>query len=211
MACPPMTTTTLSFPDEPEPPNTHDILARIQAGDRNAINELYARYEARILAWVRAEMGSQLAASVQAEDLKQEVMLRSLGQVERIIDVPHLRWLFARLAKQVAIDAARKRGTDKRNPEKEVAIDIEGGIEPEQRGTRPSVPAQQAELMLVYADCLHAMSEDHRKVLYLRHQAGMAYKDVAMELERSEEAAVMLLGRAEVKLKECLRKKGVEC
>ena len=206
-----MTATTLSFPDEPEPHNTRDILARIQAGDRNAINELYARYEARILAWVRAEMGSQLAASVQAEDLRQEVMLRSLGQVERITDVPHLRWLFARLAKQVAIDAARKRGTDKRNPEKEVAIDIEGGIEPEQRGTRPSVPAQQAELMLVYADCLHAMSEDHRKVLYLRHQAGMAYKDVAMELERSEEAAVMLLGRAEVKLKECLRKKGVEC
>jgi RNA polymerase sigma-70 factor (ECF subfamily) len=206
-----MVGTSLSIHDDPEPNNTRDILARIQAGERSAIDELYARYETRILTWVRAEMGARLAASIQAEDLKQEVMLRSIGQVERIADVPHLRWLFARLAKQVVVDAARKRATDKRDPAKEVAIDAESGIELEQRGTRPSAPAQQEELMLLYSECLGAMSEDHRKVLYLRHQAGMAYRDVAAELERSEEAAVMLLGRAEAKLKECLRKKGVAC
>lgn len=197
--------------DEAEPQDTQDLLGRVRKGDVDAKNQLYARYLKRILAYVRSELGGHQNCGITAEDLLQQVMMRSLDKVENIETPSELRWLFARLAKQVVIDEWRKDTADKRDRRKKVYFDDEDGPDPAATDSRPSAPVREAEFLRIYTDCLQTLSEDHRHVLQLRYLMGMPFKEVAAEMQRSEEAAVMLLGRAEKQLRECLRRKGLDC
>ena len=197
--------------DEPDQPDTQSLLDRVRAGDPEALNLLYARYGKRILAYVCSELGGHEIRGISAEDLKQQVMLRSLDKVKDIKSVPHLRWLFSRLAKQVVIDEWRKETADKRDRRKKVYLDDEDGPDPVAIDARPSGRVQEAEVHRIYLDCLQTLSEDHRRVLQLRHLIALPFKDVAAEMQRSEEAAAMLLGRAEKQLRDCMRGKGVDC
>lgn len=198
------------FGGDPDPEDTNDILGRARQGDRDALNSLYLRYEARILAWVRSQMGPLLGRSLQDSDLMQEVMRRSLSQIAVVKDAAHLRRLFMLLAEQVAIDEHRRLTADKRDKGREADLDGDARFDPPARDTRPSQKVQQKEYEGIYAECLHRLSESHRRVLQLRHLAGLSFRDIGAEMGRSEGAAAMLLGRAEKELRALLVARGFQ-
>lgn len=60
-----------------------ELLARIQAGDQEAWNDLYLRYRDRLLFTIRCRLGPGLRARLQSEDVLHSVVRQALVDLER--------------------------------------------------------------------------------------------------------------------------------
>jgi RNA polymerase sigma factor (sigma-70 family) len=203
------------FDDEDDPEVTRVLLKRVHVGDREALARLYERYNDRILMWVQSQVGAAVAARVSPEDLKQEVVLRSLSHIHEFDagDVPRMRAWFAQLAERVVIDEARRWDADKRAAHREVRVAGSGessvGVQPVDAADHPSQAPLRDERRTILAECMRELSDRHRRVLQLRFFGGFSFRQIGAELGCSEEAAAMLLQRAESKLGERLRLRGL--
>lgn len=188
-----------------------DALAR---GELAAADLLYRHVEKRILAAVTAEMGRELMARISPEDLKQEVLRRSLPRIREF--GPHQRnelWAwFHTLAKAVVIDEARKIHARKRAVQREVRMNQgEVQIDVAAGGTTVSRRATRSELSAKIEAAILRLSPDDREVLDMqfRRRIRMTANDIARELGCTPEAASMRASRAAARLREILREQGV--
>jgi RNA polymerase sigma-70 factor (ECF subfamily) len=58
-----------------------ELLRRIQAGDRQAWEDLYLRYRDRLLLSIRCRLGQELRSKLQSEDILQSVFKDVLGEL----------------------------------------------------------------------------------------------------------------------------------
>ncbi|MFM7133582.1 MAG: sigma-70 family RNA polymerase sigma factor [Planctomycetota bacterium] len=196
--------------ERPEP-GTIDILQRMADGDVQAINALYERYEARILAAVTSKAGAHLRARVEPVDLKQEVVRRSLARIRdfRPEDLAKLRWWFQRLAEEVVADEARRWAAGKRGAHGEVSMnDDRGLLDPTGSDPTPSKIVGKDEFMQKVGLCLAEMPEHYREILDMRVNRQLPFRRIAEQLGISEENAQMRESRAIAKLRECMRRRG---
>jgi RNA polymerase sigma-70 factor (ECF subfamily) len=142
---------------------------RAQAGDRDALGFLYARYADNIYGYVK----SIVLDPHEAEDVTQQVfakLIHVIGKYEER-DVPFFAWVL-RVARNLAVDHLRRqrlipveevRTTDMR------AVDFAGG----QRITD-------------LREALAELPKDQREILVLRHLAGLSPTEIATRTGRSE-------------------------
>lgn len=174
------------------------LLALMRAGDADAFATIAARYEPRLLAYVRRMLGG---AAADAEDVVQDVLLsayRTLAASERPIAVKP--WLY-RVAHNRAIDHLRR-------PAPEL-----GEIYAVNR-TADGDPAEQTErrerlLRLVAA--IGELPDQQRSALLLREMEGLSYADVAVALDTTVPAVKSLLVRARMGLVEHQEAESAEC
>jgi RNA polymerase sigma-70 factor (ECF subfamily) len=94
------------LPLDAEDRDTNDIIGRIHGGEERAFEDLYLRYFDRIYAYARVALGN----AHEAEDLTQQVFLRTLENLHRV-EVrpahPFRHWLF-RVAHNQVVNHVRK-------------------------------------------------------------------------------------------------------
>ncbi len=100
-------------------PYVRRLVARAQAGDRAALEELYRTHFDRIYGYLRLSVGSQH----DAEDLTNQTFIRMLESLDRFVwrKVPFSAWLF-RIAHNLAMDhfrAGRRWQPESEVPERE--------------------------------------------------------------------------------------------
>jgi RNA polymerase sigma-70 factor, ECF subfamily len=142
---------------------------RAQAGDREALGFLYARYADDVHRYVR----SIVHDSHEAEDVTQQVfakLIRVIGHYEEQ-SVPFFAWIL-RVARNAAIDHMRRQ---RMVPVEEVRTSDEGSGDP--AGGRPMTDLQEA---------LSTLPDDQREVLVLRHFAGLSPTEIATRTGRTE-------------------------
>ncbi len=143
-------------------------VARAQAGDRDAIAFLYARFADDIYGYVR----SIVRDHHEAEDVTQHVFAKLISVIGsyRERDVPFVAWML-RVARNVAIDHIR---SQRLVPVEEVRTSDRAG---EQNG-----PARAKDIK----EALATLPQAQREVLVLRHFAGLSPTEIAARTGRSE-------------------------
>ena len=172
------------------------LVERAQAGDRDALEELYLIFFDRIYSYLHMSVGNRH----DAEDLTTQTfvkMLESIGRF-RFRSAPFSAWLF-RIAHNLAMDHFR--AARRVQPEEEVPEPVED-VELSAEAVALHSIGRQSML-----DMIEDLSPEQRQVLTLKFVFNFANADVATILGKSEGAVKSLQHRALVALQKRL---GVE-
>ena len=174
------------------------LLALLRAGNEDAFAAIAARYEPRLLAYVRRMLGG---AAADAEDVVQDVLIsayRVLGSSDRTIAVKP--WLY-RVAHNRAIDHLRRPA-----PDLGEIYEINRPV-----STDPAESSERRERLERLIAAIGELPEQQRSALLLREMDGLSYLELAAVLETTVPAVKSLLVRARMGLVEHHEAQSAEC
>ena len=145
-------------------------IARAKEGDPAALHFLYVRFADDVCTYVRSITHDQH----EAEDITQTLFAKLLVKIQRYEqrEVPFAAWII-RVARNAALDHVRARR----------AIPFE-----EVRTTDDGCEDADAERCRSLRDALGQLPLDQRRVLILRHVAGLSPREIAQRLGKTESA-----------------------
>jgi RNA polymerase sigma-70 factor (ECF subfamily) len=161
-----------------------DLVARAQAGDRDALEELYLEHFDRIYSYLHMTVGNRH----DAEDLTTQTFLKMLESISRFRwgTAPFSAWLF-RIAHNLAMDHFRARR--RWQPEEEVP-------EPEQVESSAEDEAMRVLSSENMFDLIEQLSDEQRQVLILKFVFDFSNLEAATVLDKTEGAVKSLQHRA---------------
>jgi len=145
----------------------HELIARIAAGNRLAMQALYARHNARIFRFALRLLGSR----ADAEDVVSEVFLdvwRKAGTFEGRAQVA--TWLIG-IARNKALDARKARPTEAWDEDAAAAIP--------DPASNPEADVQTADRSAAIRRCLAHLSPAHREIIDLVYYHGKSIDEIA--------------------------------
>ncbi len=200
----------------PPPGQVPDLVARVAAGDREAIVELLGRYRARLRRMVALRLDPRLQGRVDASDVIQEGYLDAIKRLEEYIRDPSVSfyiWLRFLVGQRVAEHHRRYLSRPGRDVGREISI-YRGAMPGASTGalaarllgklTSPSDAAMRAERKIRLQEALNRMDPLDREILVLRHYEQMSNGDAAAALGLDKSAASKRYTRALDRLKEIL-------
>jgi RNA polymerase sigma-70 factor (ECF subfamily) len=177
--------------------DTPELIARAQAGDREAVERLIAEHRAPLEASVRARLGAHLRTEVEVDDVLQETYVQALSSVESFQwagEGSFLRWLRG-VAEHVILNLARRQRND---PILYLEQDRPHG------GPSPSRHLRRRERLDRLQDAVEGLPPDYREAVLLVRIEGLRIQDAAARMGRTPKAVKHLLARALARLKDTL-------
>lgn len=184
------------------------LIERARQGDRAAFDQLALSHDSSLRALIHILLGEGLRGRVEVDDLLQETLLRafrSLGSFQGGTHDALRNWL-ASVAHHAVLDGARRLSASKQDYRREVPLPAELTSDSSRvRSPAPELSAPDAspsrvlrrkERLERLLGALDSLEPDHRRVVLLTRIEGLAVKDVAQRMGRSEKAVSMLLLRA---------------
>lgn len=192
--------------------STLHLVRGAQAGDRKALEDLFARYLPKVRRIVSLRLGCPLKDFARYEDLVQESLIRAfekLDQFQEQSEGTFYNWISSCVSSAVNLEF-RKLGAQKRGGGKVKALSqfqtegltasIFASDEP---GPRTRASAHELDEKIEAA--LLEMKSHHREVIVLRHVCGMSSDEISKALGFSSAAtARKVLERALAELKDRL-------
>ncbi len=171
-----------------------DLALRWRGGDVGAFEELFSRYEARVLGLAYRTIGNR----EDAEDVTQDTFIRANASIKSYRGGKFSTWLF-RTAAHLSVDNIRSRHRRRRD----LSLDEDSGFEQ----LSSAEPTPEALLLSKESStgvwsALMAVPPHYRVLLVLRHIEGMQYEEIAQVLNCSTKSVGVRLCRA----REALRK-----
>jgi RNA polymerase sigma-70 factor (ECF subfamily) len=178
----------------------------VQAGDQQALNDLYSRYVMRVLAAVRARLGAELRGKLESWDIVQDALLASLKNVqsfELASEGAFLNWL-AKIVENRIRDHLDYFRAEKRDHRLEQPV-------PGARSPDESAPLDLAErrcaptpsqLLILTEDlarlerAMDQLPEDSRELIVAVKIEGRTYQEIAEALGKTSDAVRMQVKRA---------------
>ncbi|MDQ3645484.1 MAG: RNA polymerase sigma factor [Actinomycetota bacterium] len=161
-----------------------ELVIAYKAGDRAAYDEMYRRYNARVMS-----VCTRLLANRQdAEEAAQETFLKAYQALPRFNGQYQLGAWLARIASNVCVDRSRAKArtaTTVALPADDGVIDTGAGPEELVTGLDPRVEVTLGELVPIHARALH-----------LRAVEGLSHEEMAGHLEMTPAQVKALLHRA---------------
>lgn len=160
----------------PEEPQTLVLMGRWREGQPQARDQLLSRLYPELSQIAAARLRKEYASSLSTGDLINDVVLR-LMQVERIdvTDRAHLIALASRMMRNILIDYARQKQSDKRHHHK---VELTTRIEGEQR-----LDLNSLETALIR---LKGIDPALMELVEMRYFGGMTIEDIAVVSGLSE-------------------------
>lgn len=199
----------------PPAPSDHLLVKRIRAGESDAWNELIARFEGRLLAFVEGRLGRRTAG----EDVVQETFLGFLNSLPNFEDSRPLESYLFSIAAHKLTDHLRREG---RRPTLPMAAGNSGNDwEPPSPGRAVSSMMRSGERRGLEEDALvAALSEQLDRLrsrgewqklscLELLFVRGMANRDVAAKLAMSEQTVANFKFEFIARIRTLVRKQGL--
>ncbi|MAT67952.1 MAG: hypothetical protein CMJ58_00330 [Planctomycetaceae bacterium] len=187
---------------------TQTLLSQAQGGSNEAREELFRRYQQRVLAAVRMRLGQRLRRKIESWDIVQEAMADAFQRIDAFEF--RTEGAFLKLVNQIVEnrirDAAGHWGAQRRCLDRETPLDADGS-----RGNAPinwvaetdaPTPSKIAALNEDLSQLEQAMdqlgegSEEQRDLLIAVKLEGRTYRELATELGISEDAVRMRVNRA---------------
>jgi len=161
------------------------------AGNRDALEALYARHAGRLGAFIRSRMSDELAQRVSPEDVLQETLLESSRKIDAFVpegSASFYRWLVG-IARNKVLEANRARLARKRSLEAPLEIDLAHSQ------TSPSGRAMRIESAAQLHHALAALPERQAEAVRCRYLEGLSLAETAERLQCSEPAVKALVSR----------------
>jgi len=186
----------------PGPPDDRSLVLAAQGGDAQAFRGLVERYQRRVY---QLALG-MVKDSDEAMDITQETFVR----VHRYLssfkgDSSFFTWTY-RIATNLCLDSARKRGVRERVEMDESDAEIESRMDPPSAALAgPQRAALNAELKEKIDDALASLPPKHRAILLLREVEGLSYEELARTLGIRKGTVMSRLFHARLKMQRKLR------
>jgi len=176
------------------------LIAKAQAGDRDALNELVSAYWHPIYRFVSYKTGSP----EDAQELTQETFYRAFRSLSGFRETgATFKTYLSRIAINLIRDFWRKKG---RSP---AFVDIADCQEAGDGGEQPDAWAARLEMRMAIAGALKELPAEQRQAVELRIIAGLPVRETALAMGKTEAAVKMLQQRALKSLRTLLGKKGI--
>lgn len=193
---------------------TVNLVREAQGGDAQALNQLLAQYQERVLRMVRLRMGPKLRARMDSMDVTQEVLQRAIMNLNRF-DFGHegafLHWL-RKLVQFEVLEWAEHYGAQKRDPEKELQkIAGDRSLSGEIPASSLWDPHRQLGLKEEFRgleSAMDSLDEEQREVILMRQYEDLSFPEIGKILGCSEDAARMKYARAMSKLSDLMHQNG---
>jgi RNA polymerase sigma-70 factor, ECF subfamily len=202
-----------------EADETQELLLRIQGGDPQAFDELFARHRAEVHRVVSRRLEPSLRSRMDPSDVVQETQLEAVARLTDFIErrpMPFRLWIL-RTAIQRLLKLTRQARAARRDVSRERPLPQSSGLShevPRNEEIRAIAvtPSQQAAARDT-ATRLHAalgrLGEPDRVILELRALAGLSYEEAGARLEIEPAAARKRYGRALLRLRVMLLADGL--
>jgi RNA polymerase sigma-70 factor (ECF subfamily) len=180
--------------------NTSVLIDNACRGDRDALDELYARHQGRLLHFIRARMPASTSARVTPEDILQETLLevaRKIDDFESRGAAAFYRWM-VEIARFKLMEAGRAGRAKKRALEAPLNASVIGDH------TSPSGRAMRGERARGLHEALATLPERQAEAVRLRYLEGLTVAESAERLDVSADALKSLVSRAMAGLAERL-------
>jgi RNA polymerase sigma-70 factor (ECF subfamily) len=172
-------------------PEDRELVARLRAGDADALRIVVERYQQRIFALIYGIVRDKH----EVEDVAQEVFLKVFLRIRAFDERSQFyTWLY-RVAANAAKDHVKKRS---RRPAQALPEE-ETGIPDSSRG--PGERAEVQENRVAVRQAIDALPPRYREVLALREIQGLSYNEIAAVLKLSIGTVESRLHRARARLK----------
>lgn len=197
-------------PSEPGP--TEALIRRAQAGDEQALNDLFDSHYEELRRFVRRRLGPGLRRQVDdSQDILHSAMrgaLKSLPDFTPEGDDAWLRWMGTIITHKIASKArhwrAQKRGEGRIAVGGTAGMGLVGGADA--GGPAPSDGLIAKEEQNRLYDALDMLPDARRELIVKYHITKLSLEELAKELECSQEAVRQRILRAEQALESALRK-----
>jgi RNA polymerase sigma-70 factor (ECF subfamily) len=197
-------------------PIVEALLARLRAGDQDAVAALFARYRGRLRHMVRLRLDRRLQGRLDPSDVLQEAFLdvaRRAADYAAHPDLPVFLWLRLLTAQRLLALHRQHLGAQMRDAGQEVSL-YRGGLPMASsvslaaqllgRFTSVSEAAVRAELQVRLQTALNSLEPLDREVLALRHFEELSNTETAQVLGIRKSAASNRYVRALKRLKDIL-------
>ena len=194
---PPPAAAAPASPAAPDPLATMDLVRRANAGDQDAVNALFTRYESRLRRWAHGRLPPASRGALETQDLVQETLIRVFRNLKKF-EPRHpgafrdYVWTALWTGIRDAARSVRRRGSTE-PVDTELPADV------------PS-PLQQAmgrEAFERYEAAMQRLRPEEQEAIIARMELGLSHAEVAQALGKpSAAAAHMAVSRALVRLAE---------
>ncbi len=189
-------------------PGTDDtdaaLMIRVQAGDREAFEELVARFRQPVMNFVCRT----LPDATEAEDLAQAVFIQVYKSAQRYRPTAKFStWIFT-IARNLCLNEIRRRSRHPAQPMSTFQCDddLPGILDrTEDRQMTPPDAALHHELMAKTEEVLRELPENQRTAILLCREGDVSYEEIAEVLGCSLSAVKSLIFRARETLKTRLK------
>jgi RNA polymerase sigma-W factor len=182
------------------------LIERCLKGEERAFGELLDKYKASVYSICCRMVRNR----TDAEDLAQEVFIRTFSVLDRYDpSYPFSSWLF-RITSNLCIDFLRK--------EKGGMVSLDQPIEGSDGEMQRQLPAkvvkpdramETREMMATLEDAISTLPEHYRIIVILRHQEQMSYEEIADDLGIPLGTVKARIHRARNMIKEFFKKLGL--
>lgn len=180
---------------------------RVRGHDCQALAEFLTQRRGQLLAYIERQLGPALRRKLEPDDLFQEVSVeavRSLPLVE-LLDRDPFSWL-CQIAEHRIIDAHRRFfGSQKRDAARELSLGTPGGDDSRHAALVDLIVASMTTASQAFsrnlrelrlAQAMDQLPPEQREALRLRYVDGLASKEIAARLGKSDGAVRVMLTRA---------------
>lgn len=188
------------------------LFERVRQHDSAALAEFLELRRPALIAFIERRLGSALRGKVEPQDVFQEMTIKSLRELPQtdLTGRDPFGWL-CHLAEQCIVDghrhfAAGKRASGREVPGNMAAKDASQDLIALLAAslTTPTQAVVRDERQRRLHEAMQTFPEEHREVLRLRYGEGLATKEVARLVSKSDVATRVLLTRLVQKLQELL-------
>ncbi len=180
-----------------ETESTFHLLDRFKAGDREALERLYARYLPRLRRWASGRLPRWARDIADTQDLVQETLLQTFNKVEAF--EPQHEGAFQAYLRQAVMN--RIRDEIRRVGRKPGQVEL--ADQHEDRNPSPLEQAIGSEAIERYEKALARLKPEEREAIIARVEMGCSYEELAAALGKpTADAARKAAQRALVRLAE---------
>lgn len=200
----------------PDSHKTKDLLDGAQAGNDEAVEQLFDRHRDSLRRMVGLRIDKKILRRLDVSDVVQDVLIEANRRLQDYLANPvmpfHL-WI-RQIAKDRIIDAHRRhRVSSKRSIDREQPAAANFGVDqstlelaaqlsdPE---LTPAAAATQQELAIQIQSAIEQLPDRDREVILMRHYEQLSNQEIAQALEIAEPAASMRYLRALKRLRSLL-------
>jgi len=176
--------------------------------DLAALGKLFEENRPRLLSMLQRRIDDSLAARIDPDDVLNEAFLDARSKYPRFKEQASMTpyaWLY-RIVLDTLIRLWRQHNRLGRDVHREMPFpersSLQLGLGLIQRRASPSSAAANAEVQRAVRQTVELLKEKDRQLLWMRHQDGLSYAEIASVLDVTDNAAMVRYTRALKRFKE---------
>jgi RNA polymerase sigma-70 factor (ECF subfamily) len=195
---------------------TRGLLRQADNGDRQAFEQLFARYRPGLRKFVELRLDPRVRARLDPSDVVQETHLEALRRLDDYLarrPMPFDVWLRKTAHDRLLMARRRHLGAERRSVRREARLPERSSLLLAQRlaasAPSPSQQLHRREMIPRVRRALAALAETDAEILLMRDYEELSYPEIAAILDIEPAAARKRYGRALLKLHKALTDDGL--